>query len=111
MKRQLVAVMAALGTLASLPAAAQFAKPEDAVKYRQSAMFVMANHVGRIGAMVQGKASYDAAQALANAEVVAAMSKPTNGSLDIAATTSALASAWPASYGALPCTIAPMRPT
>ena len=75
MKRQLVALMAALGTLASLPAAAQFAKPEDAVKYRQSAMFVMANHFGRIGAMVQGKAPFDAAQAQANAEVVAAMSK------------------------------------
>ena len=75
MKPQLVAVMAAVGTLASLPAAAQFAKPEDAVKYRQSAMYVMANHVGRIGAMVQGKAPFDAAQAQANAEVVVAMSK------------------------------------
>lgn len=75
MKHQIVAVMAALGTLASLPAAAQFAKPEDAVKYRQSAMFVMANHFGRIGAMVQGKAPFDAGQAQANAEVVAALSK------------------------------------
>ena len=61
--------------LTALPAAAQFQKPEDAVKYRQSAMFVMANHFGRIGAMVNGRAPYDPAQALANAEVVASMSR------------------------------------
>ena len=30
------------------PASAQFAKPEDAVKYRQSVMFVMAQHFGRV---------------------------------------------------------------
>ena len=54
-----------LAVLAALPAAAQFQKPEDAVKYRQSAMFVMANHFGRIGAMVAGRAPYDAAAAAA----------------------------------------------
>lgn len=75
MKRLLLAVTTVAGITASLPAAAQFQKPEDAIKYRQSAMFVMANHVGRIGAMVNGKAPYDAAQAAANADVVATMSK------------------------------------
>jgi cytochrome c556 len=34
-------------------------------------MFVMGNHFGRIGAMVQGKVPFDAAQAAANAEIVA----------------------------------------
>ena len=42
------------------PAAAQFQKPEDAVKYRQSAMSVMATHFGRIGAMANGRVPFDA---------------------------------------------------
>jgi cytochrome c556 len=75
MNRSLLAVFGVAAAAASMPAAAQFQKPEDAVKYRQSAMFVMANHFGRIGAMVQGKAPYDAATALANAELVATMSR------------------------------------
>ncbi len=75
MKRVLLALATAAGLFASLPAAAQFQKPEDAVKYRQSAMFVMANHFGRIGAMVNGRAPYDAAAAAANAEVVATLGR------------------------------------
>lgn len=75
MKHLLLAVTTVAGLALSLPAAAQFQKPEDAVKYRQSAMFVMANHFGRIGAMVAGRAPYDAAAAAANAEVVSTMSK------------------------------------
>lgn len=69
-----LAVAAAAVAIGS-PASAQFAKPEDAIKYRQSALFVMAQHFGRIGAMVNGKAPYDAKAAADNAEVVAAMSK------------------------------------
>ena len=75
MKRLLLAVTAVAGLAASLPAAAQFQKPEDAVKYRQSVMFVMANHFGRVGAMVAGRAPYDAAQAAANVDIAATMSK------------------------------------
>ncbi len=56
-------------------ASAQFAKPEDAVKYRQSALFVMGQHFGRIGAMVNGRVPYDAKAALENAEVVNDMAK------------------------------------
>jgi len=59
----------------SVPAAAQFAKPEDAIKYRQSAMFIQSQHFGRIGAMVSGKAPFDAAAAAENAAIVADMSK------------------------------------
>ena len=59
----------------ALPASAQFAKPEDAVKYRQSALFVMSQHFGRIGAMANGRAPYDAKTAVENAEIVAEMSK------------------------------------
>jgi cytochrome c556 len=69
-----LAIAAAAITLAA-PASAQFAKPEDAVKYRQSALFVMAQHFGRIGAMVNGRVPYDAKAAADNAEVVAEMAK------------------------------------
>jgi len=57
------------------PASAQFAKPEDAIKYRQSAMFVMGQHFGRLGAMANGKIAFDAKLAADNAETVANMSK------------------------------------
>jgi cytochrome c556 len=40
----------------ALPASAQFAKAEDAIKYRQSALSVMGTHFGRLGAMANGKA-------------------------------------------------------
>lgn len=75
MNRLLVATVAALGALASLPAAAQFQKPEDAIKYRQSAFTVMANHFGRIGAMAQGKAPFDAKVAAENAVIVSDLAK------------------------------------
>lgn len=75
MQRLLVAVVATLGALASLPAAAQFQKPEDAIKYRQGAFTVMANHVGRIGAMAQGKAPFDAKAAAESADIVATLAK------------------------------------
>ncbi|WP_398499986.1 c-type cytochrome [Variovorax sp.] len=67
--------LAAACAATALPAAAQFAKPEDAIKYRQSALFVMSQHFGRLGAMANGRAPYDAAAAAANAEVVADMAK------------------------------------
>jgi cytochrome c556 len=69
-----LAIAAAACALAA-PASAQFAKPEDAVKYRQSALFVMSQHFGRIGAMVNGRAPYDAKAAIENAEIVSDMSK------------------------------------
>lgn len=75
MQKLLVAVVATLGALASLPAAAQFQKPEDAIKYRQGAFTVMANHVGRIGAMAQGKAPFDAKAAAESADIVATLAK------------------------------------
>jgi len=69
--KKLVLALAAVAAMASLPAAAQFQKPEDAIKYRQSALTVMAAHFSRIGAMAQGRVPFDAAAAAANAEVVA----------------------------------------
>jgi len=75
MKRLLVAAAATLAALVSLPAAAQFQKPEDAIKYRQSALTVMANHLGRIGAMAKGTVPFDTGAATANAQIVVTMSK------------------------------------
>lgn len=58
------------------PAFSQFAntKPEDAIKYRQSALFVIGQHFGRIGAMVNGRIPFDAKGAAESAEIVATMS-------------------------------------
>jgi cytochrome c556 len=75
MKLVATLVLAAAAFAASAPVSAQFAKPEDAVKYRQSALFIMSQHFGRIGAMVNGRVAYDAKAAAENAEVVADMAK------------------------------------
>ena len=75
MTRLILAAAAVATLLTALPAAAQFQKPEDAVKYRKGAFTVMAAHFGRIGAMAQGRAPYDAAAAIANAEIVEDMAK------------------------------------
>ena len=49
----------AVATLAiSTQAQAQFAKPEDAIKYRKAAFNVMAAHTGRLGAMAQGRVPF-----------------------------------------------------
>jgi cytochrome c556 len=69
-----LALALAFGTL-SAPAFAQFQKPEDAVKYRKSALTVMANHFGRIGAMANGRAPFDAKQVAESAAIVETVSK------------------------------------
>lgn len=71
------ALAAATATLLSMaaPAAAQFAKAEDAIKYRQSALFVMGQHFGRVGQMANGRVPFDAKVAAENADLVAAMAK------------------------------------
>ena len=38
---------------------ARFAKPEYAIKYRKSVMFLIAQHFGRMGAMVKEKVPYN----------------------------------------------------
>jgi len=68
-------LLAAAGAIAAAPAAAQFAKSEDAVKYRQSAMFLQSQHFGRVAAMANGRVPFDAAAAASNAELVATISK------------------------------------
>ena len=75
MQRLLLTAATIAGLATALPAAAQFQKPEDAVKYRKAGFTVMATHFGRLGAMAQGRVPYDAAAATMNAEIVADMAK------------------------------------
>ena len=53
---------------------AQFQKPEDAIKYRQSAFTVMSNSFAKIGAVVKGEAPYNKDEVAKNAAIVAMMS-------------------------------------
>jgi hypothetical protein len=75
MKQTIGLVCALLALALTLPAHAQFAKPEDAVKYRKASFTVMGAHFGRLGAMASGRAPYEAKAAAENAEIVASLSK------------------------------------
>jgi len=75
MKKLITVATSLLALMLALPAAAQFAKPEDAIKYRKASFTVMAAHFGRVGAMASGRAPYDAKAAAENADIAAAMAK------------------------------------
>ena len=75
MKKLITVASALMALMLALPAAAQFAKPEDAIKYRKAAFTVMGNHFARVGAMASGRAPYDAKAALENSDIAAAMAK------------------------------------
>ena len=53
---------------------AQFAKPEDAIRYRQSVMTVMSYHFGQMGAMVTGRKPYEKEAFSRNAAIVEMLS-------------------------------------
>jgi cytochrome c556 len=75
MKRLFLAIAAIASLGVALPAAAQFAKPEDAVKYRKGAFTVMAAHFGRVASMANGRIPFDAKVAADNAEIATMMAK------------------------------------
>ena len=72
MKKQMrwILVLAVVALLSGA-AFAQFAKTEDAVKYRQSAMSVIGTHFSRMGAVVKGEAPYAKEAFEQNANIVA----------------------------------------
>jgi cytochrome c556 len=74
-RSMLMAAAALLGAATALPAAAQFAKPEDAIKYRKAGMTLMAAHFGRVAGMANGKIPFDAKLAADNAETATMLSK------------------------------------
>lgn len=69
-----VLVLAVVG-LSAGAAFAQFAKTEDAVKYRQSVMSVIGTHFTRMGAVVKGEAPYDKDAFEQNANLLATLMK------------------------------------
>jgi cytochrome c556 len=66
-----IATVLAIGTGLTF---AQFQKPEDAIKYRQSAFTVMANSFGKIGAVVKGEVPYNKEEVAKNAAIVTMIS-------------------------------------
>jgi cytochrome c556 len=75
MQRLALAALAAATWFTALPAVAQFQRPEEAIKYRRSALYLLGQHFSRVGAMAQGKLPFDAAAAAANADTAASLSK------------------------------------
>jgi cytochrome c556 len=69
MIRPMISAACALVLGASSAALAQ-QKPEDAIKYRQSAMFIVGQNFGPLAAMAQGKIPYDKDVAARNAEII-----------------------------------------
>ena len=64
-----------IGSFSLSTAQAQFAKAEDAIKYRQSALFVMQQNFSRVAAMASGKAPFDAKVAAESAAVAVVAEK------------------------------------
>jgi cytochrome c556 len=75
MKKLAALVLAVSAITVALPASAQFAKPEDAIKYRKAALTVMAAHFGRVAGMAAGRIPFDAKMAADNAAIAEDMSK------------------------------------
>lgn len=75
MKSLLASIVLAATAATALPAAAQFAKPEDAIRYRKAGMTVMSAHFGRVAAMANGRVPFDAKVAAENAEIATVMSR------------------------------------
>ena len=74
--KKLTACLLAISALTlALPASAQFAKAEDAVKYRQSTLFVMQQNFSRVAGMAAGKIPFDAKVAADSAAVAEFTSK------------------------------------
>ena len=74
LQKIILAASATILTIGAGFAFAQFKKPEDAVKYRQSAFTVMANSFGKISAVVKGEAPFNKDEVAKNAAVVAIIS-------------------------------------
>jgi cytochrome c556 len=69
MKKLTALLFSALAITIALPASAQFAKPDDAIKYRKNALFVMQQNFGRVAGMAADKIPFDAKVAADSAAV------------------------------------------
>jgi len=76
MKKLLMLLVGVVFVAVALSGAyAQFAKPEYAIKYRKSVMFLIAQHFGRMGAMVKEKVPYSQEVFAKNAMLVETLSR------------------------------------
>lgn len=75
MNKKIVAAVIAAGTAAVAGGVLAQQKPEDAIKYRQSALFIMGQNFGPLAAMAQAKIPYDKDVAIRNAGIAEYMSK------------------------------------
>jgi cytochrome c556 len=65
-----IAILVIIGFTTLAAASAQFAKPEEAIKYRQSVMFLIGQHFKRMGAVIKGETPYDQAAFATDAKLV-----------------------------------------
>lgn len=75
MKKLTACLLAGAALVMAVPASAQFAKAEDAIKYRKNALFVMQQNFGRVAGMAGGKMPFDASVAAESAAVAEFMAK------------------------------------
>jgi cytochrome c556 len=66
-------VLALLLSVTAFTAQAQFAKPEDAIKYRQSVLTVQARAFGALNAMNKGDVPFNAAAAQTQAHIISTL--------------------------------------
>ena len=74
-KLLIISLCVVFAAIAISGAYAQFAKPEYAIKYRKSVMFLIAQHFGRMGAMVKEKVPYNPEVFAKNAMLVQTLSR------------------------------------
>jgi cytochrome c556 len=75
MKKLTACLLAVSALTLSVPASAQFSKSENAIKYRQSAMFMMAQNFGRVAGMAGGRIPFDAKVAADSAALADMLAK------------------------------------
>lgn len=73
--KPILGVVLIAGIAGAAQAQTPFAKAEDAIKYRKSAMYVMSQHFGRMGPVVKGERPYDKDEVAKNAAIAEQMSK------------------------------------
>jgi cytochrome c556 len=74
LQKIILAASATILTIGSGFAFAQFQKPEDAIKYRQSVFTVLGNSFGKISVVVKGEVPYNKDDVAKNAAIIAMMS-------------------------------------
>ena len=73
--KALAAGLVVAAALSGVSAVMAQQKPEDAIKYRQSAFFIMGQNFGPLAAMAKGDRPYDKEVAIKSATIVEFMSK------------------------------------